>query len=358
MAPRKGQQSFEPDSNFAICQDRSILNSQDQGSQPRPGDNLCHKEDERLQHLMSTVEGIMQVNSPDKTTSLGQHMKNMSLDGGFPWDELEELRCVQDVMDGAIEDLTTTREELEDTKTEMAKKDAEILMLRQASDRLKSKFEEQKNQLAERERSFMVQQKEIEKRDSKLSEPKQTVNRLTTESNEKLASSQNEAELLSLRQRVADLIAELEVTGKATEKKDKELAERGHEWQKAKQEFEAQVQYQGETARLKISEHLKRCGEAEARVQDLQTRQQTLENQNRNMAQLQQTTTAAQVELERLKALELKHANEVQGLNRTVEFFKKNSERLSRETRDMKETIRLLNEELVERDGRLDIRLR
>jgi chromosome segregation ATPase len=281
-------------------------------------------------------------------------MTNMSLDGSFPWDELDELRHVQDVMDEAIADLTTTREELEEAKIKMAGKDAEILTLREASDR---QLEEQKSQLAEKEWLFMVQQKEIERRDSKLSELQQTANKLAGESNERMSSSQNEAELLSLRQRAEDLKVDLEGARKATEKKDKELAELEQEWQKAKQELESQLQYQGETSRLKISEHLKRCEEAEARAHELQIRQQTLEEQNRNLSQLQQTTATAQVELEKLKALELKHATEVQGLNRTVEFFKKNSERLSREVTGLKETIRLLNEELVDRDQRLASRI-
>ena len=308
-----------------------------------------------------------------------------------------ERDAAHDALDKMLSDLLTTQKELEEKKDDTVRKETELSVWRRNVDRLSTELEEKKHQSTTMEKLSMEREKEaMEKKETELLELKQKVNRLSAELKEKVATPKDETEVLDLRRKVDKLTAELEEKEEQLRKRDNALMEQEKSWQAklydARERLEAKLREQHEGTRAEIAEQRMQLEKAEAQLQELQAKQRSVDEQemNRRLAESREAALLSQVEAEKSKAerhlqelqqlrashaamsqtvadnrkaendaqalqqLQASHATELEELRRLSNFFKNNSERLSRQTRELMATNRSLQDSFQAKDREIE----
>ena len=315
-----------------------------------------------------------------------------------------EIKALQNERDAAhdalykmLSDLITTQKELEEKKDDTVRMETELLGWQRNVERLSTELEEKNHQSTAMEKSFMKREKKaIEKKDAELLDVKQKVNRLSAELKEKVALPKDETEVLALRRKVDKLTAELEEKEEQLKKRDNALIEQEESWQaklyEAGERLETKLKEQDDGTRAEIAEQRVQLKKAEAQLQELRAKQCSVDEQemSRRLAESREAALLSQVEAEKIKAeqhlqelqqlrashaamsqtvvdsrkaendaqtlqqVQASHAAELEELRRLSNFFKNNSERLSRQTRELMATNRSLQDTFQTKDREIE----
>lgn len=313
--------------------------------------------------------------------------------------ELKALRnerlAVPDV-DEMLSDLITTQKELEEKESELTRKESELLALRRDVDRLSTGLDEKSPQFTRMENLFKQRYKKaMENKEIELMDLQPKVNRLSAELEQKVAIPKNEAEVLDLRQKVNQLTTDLEGKEEQLRHKDDALTKQEVNW-KAKlhdirERLEVESRERHESTQAKIAELQKQREDAEGLLKDLQAKQRSVgQLEERRLAGSKEAAALAQVEVEKRKAeqyrqelrqlrtkhalmspaagdssrmavgvealqqMQASHAADLEELRRMSNFFKNNSERLSKQIKEEMATSRRLQDSVQAKDREVE----
>lgn len=309
------------------------------------------------------------------------------------WNE----RVIVPDVDEMLSDLIKTQKELEEKKEDLTRKESELLALRRDVDRLSTELDEKNPQFTKMENLFKQRYKKImENKETELLKLRQQVNRLSAELEQKVAMPENETEVLGLRQKVSQLTTDLEEKEEQLRHKDDALTKQQVNWKAklhdARERLEAESRERHESMRAEIAEQQKQREDAEGRLKELQAKQRSTDqlDENRRLADSKEAAALAQVEVEKRKAeqyrqelrqlrtehaimsqaaeessrmeidsqtlqqMQASHAAELEELRRMSNFFKNNSERLSKQIKEEMATSRRLQDSVQAKDRELE----
>lgn len=330
-------------------------------------------------------ETTLAVPPPDKPESSRRKMGRLA-------DENAQLKNEKDAIHAALDkmlsDLISTQNELEKTKGKMAGKETELLVWRQTAENFSTELDEKRHQCTKMEEMFSEREKEAtEKKNVEVLELEQKVSRLSAELKGIVATPKNETEVLDLQQKVGELTAQLEMKEDQLRKKEDAFLLQESGWaaklQDTRERLEAKHSEQHRSTQREIAEHQMHRKEAEALLQELQAKQRSVaqEDEVQRLADSKHAALLSQVEEEKSRAdqylqelrqlrasqnnstekdsqaldqLRTSHAAEVERLHRLSNFFKNNSERLSRQIRDTEAANRNLHESVQVKEREIE----
>ncbi|KAF4625530.1 hypothetical protein G7Y89_g12639 [Cudoniella acicularis] len=322
--------------------------------------------DESMQMANSTpqVQGVR----PPKADKLSAENARLKA-------ELKTLRNERDAgydaMDKMLSDLMTAQEELEELKSKVGGEEPEVAGLRHNVERLLIELEERDDQVMKLEK-VVKGQEQSQNNDGELEDLKQKVADLSAQLESKTTV---ETELLELRQKVGNLTAELD-------DKDAQLMRKEGVLKEQELSFQTRLGEQQGRLQAEIAEHQTKRAQAETSFQSLRSEQsmvQQRQNEDRELAESKATFALSQFEAEKRKAenclrelqklrnmqadgkteedfraLQSKHAAELDELRRMSNFFKTNSERLSKQMKELMMKNRVLEDAAHTKDKEID----
>lgn len=350
--------------------------------------------------IASNEEKAQTAASPARLEHSQRRMDELADENTRLRNELQALRnervAVPDV-DEMLSDLIATQKELEEKKGDLTKKECELLALRLDVVRLSTELDEKGPQFTKMENLFKQRYKKaMENKKAELMDLQQKVDRLSAELEQKVAIPKNETEVLDLRQKVSLLTTDLEEKEEQLRHKDDALTKQEVNW-KAKlhdirERLEAESRELHESMRAKIAELQKQREDAEGRLEDLQAKQRSVGemDEKQRLADSKEAAALAQVEVEKRKAeqyrqelqqlrtehalmsqaaedssrtgidaealqqMQASHAAELEELRRMSNFFKNNSERLSKQIKEETATSRRLQDSVQAKDREVE----
>lgn len=350
--------------------------------------------------IASNEEKAQTTASPARLEHSRRKMDELADENTRLRNELKALRservALPDV-DEMLSDLITTQKELEEKKSELTRKESELLALRRDVDRLSTELDEKSPQFTKMENLFKQQYKKaMENKEIELMDLQQKVNRLSAELEQKVAIPKNEADVLDLRQKVNQLTTDLEEKEEQLGHKDDALTKQDVNW-KAKlhdirERLEVESRERHESTQAKIAELQKQREDAEGLLKDLQAKQRSVGqlDEEQRLADSKEAAALAQVEVEKRKAeqyrqelrqlrtehalmsqaaedssrmavdaealqqMQASHAAELEELRRMSNFFKNNSERLSKQIKEETATSRRLQDSVQAKDREVE----
>jgi hypothetical protein len=381
-----------PQSSAAVVRERNAPRFQTQTGTTSV--NQTESQDPALQMsrfaIASNEEKAQTTASPAKLEHSRRKMDELADENARLRNELKALQneraTVPDV-DEMLSDLITTQKELEEKKDELMRKESELLALRREVDRLSTELDGKTPQFTKMENLFKQRYKmAMENKETELLDLQQKVNRLSAELEQKAAMPKNETEVLGLRQKVSQLTTDLGEKEEQLRHKDDALTKQEVNWkaklQDTRERLEVESRERHESMRAKMAEQQKQREDAEGRLKELQAKQHSVDplDENRRLADSKEAATLAQVEVEKRKAeqyrqelrklrtehaimsqaaedssrmeidsqalqqMQASHAAELEELRRMSNFFKNNSERLSKQIKEEMATSRRLQD--------------
>ena len=223
----------------------------------------------------------------------------------------EEIQSAYDAADSAVEELTTAQDELEETKQQLDEKARQL--------------DEKTREPGRKERELQAWRGNVERLSTELDERIQTEvslnQRLSAVRLERAVTPQNDAELQALRVEASKAKADLEDARVRLVNKEREF----------------------ETAQVDLLDQRRRREQAEAKLVELRAKQLDFTQQS-EAQRLIEANAREEVAKAQAEATEVK---------RLVDFFKANSEKMSRQNRELNSTQRLLQESLQGKEREL-----
>ena len=289
-----------------------------------------------------------------------------------------------------VNERDTARDALE--SGEMARKETTLLELQQKFDGLLAELEEIKCQSTNERSLFLEREKQAMAEEAEMQELQAKVSKLSARAVEEKFTLKDENGVLDLKEKVENLTVALEKKDEQLREKDNMLKEQDRGWKATILDIRARVEAnyneQAKGAQAAIRQLQKLHESAEERVQDMQIAQSSLD-ESRRLVESQGTAALLQIEGEKRKAeqylqelqqlrashaamaqreaenrikevdfqtlqeLTQSHAAETANLRQRLDFFKNNSERLSKENktwiaevRSLKETVDIKTREI------------
>lgn len=223
----------------------------------------------------------------------------------------EEIQAAYDAADSAVEELTAVQDELEETNQQMEEKARQL--------------DERTRELGRKERELQAWRGNVERLSAELDERIQTEvslnQRLSAVRLERAVTPQNDAELQALQAEASKAKADLEETKGRLVSKEREF----------------------ESAQVDLVDQRRRREQAEVKLLELRAKQLDIAQQS-EAQRLVEANAREEIAKAQAEAAEVK---------RLVDFFKTNSEKMSRQNRELNSTQRLLQESLQGKDREL-----
>lgn len=290
--------------------------------------------------------------------------------------ELNTLRNERDTsydaMDKMLSDLMTTQEELEAVKSQMETRELELEDFQGNVTRLLKELEARDDQVAKLQRLACTQDYTAD--NTQVRNLQRQNEHLFVRLEDEASTHMIDKELLERGRKVDDLTAALEE--KHAQLKEKEAALDNQE-----KSFQAELMEQEERMRAEIVESQTKLKEAGSQFQMLKSEQKSTEKRQRKERQEREAITTEALglyaaekqkaenclaELQKLRAIQADskaeedvralqaHNTELDSLRRMSNFFKANSERLSRQLKDLQVKSRDLEEADQTKDKEID----
>ncbi|KAH6678222.1 hypothetical protein B0J14DRAFT_582205, partial [Halenospora varia] len=290
--------------------------------------------------------------------------------------ELNTLRNERDTsydaMDKMLSDLMTTQEELEAVKSQMETRELELEDFQGNVTRLLKELEARDDQVAKLQRLACTQDYTAD--NTQVGNLQRQNEHLFVRLEDKASTHMIDKELLERGGKVDDLTAALEE--KHAQLKEKEAALDNQE-----KSFQAELMEQEERMRAEIVESQTKLKEAGSQFQMLKSEQKSTEKKQRKERQEREAINTEALglyaaekqkaenclaELQKLRAIQADskaeedvralqaHNTELDSLRRMSNFFKANSERLSRQLKDLQVKSRDLEEADQTKDKEID----
>ncbi|MCJ1360026.1 MAG: kinetochore protein slk19 [Icmadophila ericetorum] len=341
---------------------------------------------EKSKHIVSNSRiGAL----PQKTKKMADENSRLRIEIGNLVNERDTAR---DALEKMLSDLITAQSELEEQSGEMARKETTLLELQQKFDGLLAELEEIKCQSTNERSLFLEREKQAMAEEAEMQELQAKVSKLSARAVEEKFTLKDENGVLDLKEKVENLTVALEKKDEQLREKDNMLKEQDRGWKATILDIRARVEAnyneQAKGAQAAIRQLQKLHESAEERVQDMQIAQSSLD-ESRRLVESQGTAALLQIEGEKRKAeqylqelqqlrashaamaqreaenrikevdfqtlqeLTQSHAAETANLRQRLDFFKNNSERLSKENktwiaevRSLKETVDIKTREI------------